>query len=59
MSRNRVNMLDENTAVLAVDRKLCERYVAGTMTEADKPELEKLIGSLCMALRDMSGTKSH
>lgn len=59
MSRNRVSMLDENTAVLPIDRKLCERYVAGEITEADKPELEELIGSLCMALRDMAGIKSH
>ena len=52
-------MLDENTAILSIDRKLCERYVAGKITEADKPELEEPIGTLCMALRDIAGTKIH
>ena len=55
MSLNDVEMLDENTAVLPIDRALCERYLSGDISDEDKEEL----GNLCVALRDLSGAKIH
>jgi hypothetical protein len=59
MSRKELEMLDEHTAILPIDRALCERYLAGETSDEDQEELDKVLGNLCVALRDLSGAKIH
>ncbi len=54
-----INIVDEHTAVLTIDRNLCARYGLGETTDDDGPKLDALLGNLCMVLRDLTGSKVH
>ena len=54
-----LTFIDRNTAILTLDRRLCERLEEGQPIDRSDPEMEEMLTQFLAALRQLTDLKLH